>query len=55
MKIGDQVSWWRGLVGGGEGYLDDVGEGVLGRHWLLCGGEENDGEAAGVGLFRRYH
>ena len=51
MKIGDQVSWWRGLVGGGEGDSEDVGECVLGRHRLFLGGEENDREAAGVGLF----
>ena len=41
-------------MGGGEGDPDDVGEGVLGQHRLLRGGEEKDGEAVGVGMFLRY-
>ena len=51
VKVGDQVPWWRELVGGGEGDEDDAGKGVLGRHGLFLGGEENDGEAVGVGPF----
>ena len=51
MKVGDQVPWKRGLVGGGEGDEDNAGEGVLVRHRLPFGGEGSDGMVVGSGSF----
>ena len=41
-------------VGGGEGDLDDTGEGVLGLHRPACSAGEGDGEGVGSGVLWRY-
>ena len=41
-------------VGGGEGDLDDTGEGVLGLHRPACSAGEGDGEGVGSGVLWQY-